>query len=78
SFTFRETHYPLPIASQVRLTQNSCQTWKVSLNSMQSCMQETCKDCHFYEQNQFAMYTGVQILFFYRLPGDHQLPRNKI
>ena len=41
-------------------------------------MHETHEDCPYYEQNQFAMDTGIQILFTYQLSHDGRLVRKCI
>lgn len=77
SFGFRETHYPLEIGTQLHQSSDHKidALWKISLNTLRNCMHETYEDCPFYEQNQFAMDSRVQILFTYQLSRDDRLAR---
>lgn len=75
SFSYRESHYPLEIQSSFTASHELEQMWKISLNTLQNCMHETYEDCPYYEQNQFAMDSRVQILFTYQLSRDDRLAR---
>lgn len=78
SFTYRSTHYPLPIQAQLTSTPYINDLWEISLNTLRNCMHETYEDCPFYEQNQFAMDSRSQILFSYLLSRDDRLARKTI
>ena len=78
AFTFRETHYPLSTTTQLHRSSGLDELWKISLNTIRNCMHETFEDCPFYEQNQFAMDTRIQILFVYQLSRDDRLARKTI
>lgn len=76
--TYRETHYPLDITTQVDLDQKTKRVYDMCLNTLRNCMHETYEDCPFYEQNQFAMDARLQILFTYQLSRDDRLARKTI
>ena len=78
SFTYRSTHYPLTIKTQLNSTPYINKLWDISLNTLRNCMHETYEDCPFYEQNQFAMDSRSQILFTYLLSRDDRLARKTI
>lgn len=78
SFTYRSTHYPLNIQTEISSTPYINQMWEISLNTVRNCMHETYEDCPFYEQNQFAMDSRSQILFTYLLSRDDRLARKTI
>lgn len=75
-FDYRETHYPLDIGAKINTSPELETFWKISLNTLRNCMHETYEDCPFYEQNQFAMDSRIQILFTYQLSRDDRLARN--
>lgn len=74
-FDYRETHYPLDIGTKINTSPELETFWKISLNTLRNCMHETYEDCPFYEQNQFAMDSRIQILFTYQLSTDDRLAR---
>ncbi|KAL3474747.1 Six-hairpin glycosidase-like protein [Aspergillus californicus] len=79
ALTYRETHYPLPITTTLTTAPPSeRQKWSISLTTLLNCMHETYADCPFYEQNQFAMDSRLQILFSYQLSRDDRLARKCI
>ncbi|KAJ6023838.1 hypothetical protein N7540_004635 [Penicillium herquei] len=75
--TFRETHYPLERKTQFAKfpTDEEAKLWNISINTLKNCMHETYEDCPYYEQNQFAMDSRLQILFTYHLSNDDRLAR---
>jgi alpha-L-rhamnosidase len=75
SFSYRESRYPLGIQSSITGSHELEKMWKISLNTLQNCMHETYEDCPYYEQNQFAMDSRIQILFTYQLSRDDRLAR---
>ncbi|KAL4910861.1 Six-hairpin glycosidase-like protein [Aspergillus multicolor] len=81
SIKYRRTHYPLEISTALPLStlpRLEAQKWKISLNTLLNCMQETFTDCPFYEQNQFAFDSRLQILYSYQLSSDDRLARKTI
>jgi alpha-L-rhamnosidase len=78
SLSYRETHYPLEISTQVKATQELDSMWDISLRTLKNCMHETYEDCPFYEQNQFVFDSRLQILFTYQLCGDDRLARKAL
>ncbi|RDW93952.1 uncharacterized protein DSM5745_01274 [Aspergillus mulundensis] len=79
--SYRRTHYPLNISTTLPLlTLPSLETrkWKISLSTLLNCMQETFTDCPFYEQNQFAFDSRLQMLYSYQLSSDDRLARKTI
>ena len=75
SFSYRESRYPLDIQSSFTASHELEKMWKISLNTLQTCMHETYEDCPYYEQNQFAMDSRIQILFTYQISRDDRLAR---
>ncbi|KAJ5146739.1 hypothetical protein N7526_000091 [Penicillium atrosanguineum] len=78
SFTFRETFYPLEISTRVQAGPELDNIWKISLRTLQNCRHETFEDCPFYEQNQFASDSRLQMLFNYQISSDDRLARKTI
>ncbi|KAL4796613.1 Six-hairpin glycosidase-like protein [Aspergillus venezuelensis] len=78
-FTYRRTHYPLDItATLTNIPALESQKWTISINTLLNCMQETYTDCPFYEQNQFAFDSRLQMLYSYHLSSDDRLARKTI
>ncbi|KAL4968135.1 Six-hairpin glycosidase-like protein [Aspergillus stella-maris] len=78
-FTYRRTHYPLDIATALtNIPALESQKWSISINTLLNCMQETYTDCPFYEQNQFAFDSRLQMLYSYHLSPDDRLARKTI
>ncbi|KAL4998850.1 hypothetical protein BDV10DRAFT_184989 [Aspergillus recurvatus] len=79
SLTYRRTHYPLPISTTLtNIPSIEAKKWTISLNTLFNCMQETYTDCPFYEQNQFAFDSRLQMLYSYQLPSDDRLAKKTI
>ncbi|KAL4938822.1 hypothetical protein BDV06DRAFT_231525 [Aspergillus oleicola] len=78
-FTYRRTHYPLDITTTLtNIPALESQKWATSINTLLNCMQETYTDCPFYEQNQFALDSRLQMLYSYHLSPDDRLARKTI
>ena len=78
-FTYRESAYPLNVASHVETSDPSLEDiWRISENTLNMCMHETYEDCPGYEQLQYVMDTRSQILFTYSISGDDTLARAAI
>ncbi|CAG8158280.1 unnamed protein product [Penicillium salamii] len=75
AFTYRETSYPLEITTQIQAGPELNQIWDISLRTLQNCRHETYEDCPFYEQNQFASDSRLQMLFTYQISMDDRLAR---
>lgn len=73
--TLRETFYPLDISTEVHTGDELDEIWKISLRTLQNCRHETYEDCPFYEQNQFASDSRLQMLFTYQISSDDTLAR---
>jgi hypothetical protein len=78
SFTLRETYYPLEISTDVQTGAELDNIWNISLRTLQNCRHETYEDCPFYEQNQFASDSRLQMLFTYQLSSDDRLARKTL
>jgi alpha-L-rhamnosidase len=74
-FTFRETHYPLEITTNIKVSPELESMWDISLRTLKNCMHETYEDCPFYEQNQFVFDGRLQMLFTYQISSDDRLAR---
>lgn len=78
-FDYQESGYPLEAKTEVKTSDESLEpVWKISLNTLRRCMQETYMDCPFYEQLQYAMDSRSQILFTYMVSADDRLARKCI
>jgi alpha-L-rhamnosidase len=77
-FTFRETHYPLEVSTQVKMHSELDPMWDISLRTLKNCMHETYEDCPFYEQNQFIFDARIQMLMTYQLSSDDRLARKTL
>ncbi|OJJ48646.1 hypothetical protein ASPZODRAFT_130749 [Penicilliopsis zonata CBS 506.65] len=77
-FTLRQTHYPLEISTQIRTGTELDKIWDISLKTLQNCRHETYEDCPFYEQNQFASDSRLQMLFTYQISSDDRLARKTL
>ena len=77
-FDYRATHYPLDVQTVVKSAPDLHDMWRISLNTLRNCMHETYEDCPYYEQNQFAMDSRIQILFTYQISRDDRLARKTI
>ncbi|KAJ5378500.1 hypothetical protein N7509_011619 [Penicillium cosmopolitanum] len=78
SLTFRETFYPLDVLTDVQANTELNEIWKISLRTLQNCRHETYEDCPFYEQNQFASDSRLQMLFTYQISSDDKLARKTL
>jgi hypothetical protein len=82
SVRYRSTHYPLAVEAAVTSSSSSSPTldklWRISLNTLRNCMHETYEDCPYYEQNQFAMDSRLQMLFTYAVSRDDRLARKTL
>ncbi|CAG8045264.1 unnamed protein product [Penicillium olsonii] len=78
AFTLRETYYPLEISTQIQAGPELDQIWAVSMRTLQNCRHETYEDCPFYEQNQFASDSRLQMLFTYQISSDDRLARKTL
>ncbi|PYH89227.1 Six-hairpin glycosidase [Aspergillus ellipticus CBS 707.79] len=74
----RETAYPLDITTVVRVGPELTPIWDISLRTLHLCRHETFEDCPFYEQNQFAADSRLQMLFGYQLARDDRLARKTL
>jgi GNAT superfamily N-acetyltransferase len=76
---YRRTHYPLPITTSLsNIPLIESKKWTISLDTLLNCMQETYTDCPFYEQNQFAFDSRLQMLYSYQLSSDDRLAKKTI
>ncbi|GLA20476.1 hypothetical protein AnigIFM62618_009050 [Aspergillus niger] len=78
SISLRETSYPLEITTNVDAGAELNSIWEISLRTLQNCRHETYEDCPFYEQNQFASDSRLQLLFSYQLSPDDRLARKTL
>lgn len=77
-FTLRETFYPLDISTDIHADSELDKIWNISLRTLQNCRHETYEDCPFYEQNQFASDSRLQMLFNYQISSDDKLARKTL
>ncbi|RAH67106.1 putative rhamnosidase B [Aspergillus aculeatinus CBS 121060] len=73
--SLRETSYPLDIKTKIQAGDELTKIWDISLHTLKNCRHETFEDCPFYEQNQFASDSRLQMLFNYQLSPDDRLAR---
>lgn len=74
-----ETGYPLKIYHDYDFGNDvDNRLWEISVRTLKLCMHETYEDCPYYEQLQYAMDTYLQILFSFRLSGDHALAKRAL
>ncbi|PYI20845.1 alpha-L-rhamnosidase [Aspergillus japonicus CBS 114.51] len=73
--SLRETSYPLEIKTKIQAGDELTKIWDISLHTLKNCRHETFEDCPFYEQNQFASDSRLQMLFGYQLSPDDCLAR---
>ena len=80
SIRYRSTHYPLEVEAALSSSSSPAldKLWHVSLNTLRNCMHETYEDCPYYEQNQFAMDSRLQMLFTYAVARDDRLARKTL
>ena len=80
SIRYRSTHYPLTIEASLSSPSSPALTklWHISLATLRNCMHETYEDCPYYEQNQFAMDSRLQMLFTYAVSHDDRLARKTL
>lgn len=77
--TWRATGYPLDELGYVRTSDPlSDDMWRISLNTLRGCMQDTYEDTPYYEQMQYIMDAKSQALFTYAVSGDDRLARKTI
>ncbi|PWY68026.1 alpha-L-rhamnosidase [Aspergillus sclerotioniger CBS 115572] len=78
AISLRETYYPLEITTKLEAGAELNQIWDISLRTLRNCRHETYEDCPFYEQNQFASDSRLQLLFTYQLSPDDRLARKTL
>ena len=50
------------------------QMWHISRNTLLCCSHETYVDCPYYEQGQYSMDGGLEMLYTFRTTSDRKLP----
>lgn len=76
---YRETGYPLDPIASFRSSDPECEPmWRISLNTLRRCMQDTYEDTPYYEQMQYVMDAKSQALFTYALSADDRLARKTL
>lgn len=79
SLRWRATSYPLQELGSVRSSDPlTDDMWRISLNTLRNCMQDTYEDTPYYEQMQYIMDAKSQALFTYAVSGDDRLGRKTI
>ncbi|QHW30884.1 hypothetical protein GZH47_08475 [Paenibacillus rhizovicinus] len=79
SLRWRATSYPLQELGGVRTSDPlTDDMWRISLNTLRNCMQDTYEDTPYYEQMQYIMDAKSQALFTYSVSGDDRLARKTI
>ncbi|PYH49879.1 putative rhamnosidase B [Aspergillus saccharolyticus JOP 1030-1] len=77
--SLRETSYPLDTQTTLHTGDPELtRMWEISLRTLRNCRHETFEDCPFYEQNQFASDSRLQMLFGYQLSRDDRLARKTL
>ncbi len=74
--TFRRTGYPFYPQADFEAEDPVLQRiWKVSLQTLRCCMQDTYIDCPYYERLQYGMDAMIEALHTYPVLGDDRLAR---
>ncbi len=73
--TYAPYFYPLDHAGTFECSNERYnQMWEVSRNTLLCCMHEMYVDCPYYEQQQYGMDSGLEMLFTFRLGSDTLMP----
>lgn len=79
SLRFLNCHYPIFPEAEFQCSNKQLNAfWDIGIRTQQRCAHETYEDCPYYEQNQYAGDTQVQVLFTYAVSGMTCLPRQAI
>ncbi len=72
-------HYPLDSAGTFTCSDERFnEMWRISRNTVLSCMHEMYVDCPFYEQQQYQMDSALEMLFTLRMSADGRMPYKSI
>ncbi len=68
-------HYPMDHAGTFACSDERFnEMWKISRNTVLSCMHEMYVDCPYYEQQQYQMDSALEMLFTLRMTADGRMP----
>ncbi|MBO5789308.1 MAG: hypothetical protein J6R42_05125 [Clostridia bacterium] len=78
-FTFAPYYYPMGEEGKVTCSDPLYnRLWDVSRHTALCCAHDNYVDCPYYEQQQYDMDSGLQMLFTLRMTGDTALPKKSI
>ncbi|MBE5816758.1 MAG: hypothetical protein E7315_03440 [Clostridiales bacterium] len=78
-FSYKFYHYPLDKAGIFECSNPRYnKMWDISRNTVLCCMHEIYVDCPYYEQQQYAMDSTLEMLFTMRMSADYRMPIKSI
>ena len=78
-FSFTPYYYPMGDEGRVTCSDDAYnKMWDISRHTVMCCAHDNYVDCPYYEQQQYDMDSGLQMLFTLRMTGDSALPRKSI
>lgn len=73
--TWSPYFYPMDIKGDFHCSDERFdQMWEISRNTVLCCTHEMYVDCPYYEQQQYDMDSGLEMLFSFRLTDDARMP----
>ncbi|MBP5209842.1 MAG: hypothetical protein J6125_03165 [Clostridia bacterium] len=77
--TFSPYYYPMGDEGRVTCSDPAFEKmWEISRHTVMACAHDNYVDCPFYEQQQYDMDSGLQMLFTLRMTADAALPRKSL
>ena len=79
ALTFSPYYYPMGDEGRVTCPDERYnRMWDISRHTVMCCAHDNYVDCPFYEQQQYDMDSGLQMLFTLRMTADTALPRKSL
>ncbi len=76
---FLEYRYPMNIENSFSCSDDIYnRIFRVSINTLRNCMFDTYVDCPYYEMQQYAEDTYLEMLYTFCLTSDYSMPRKAI